>query len=93
MAQLVATGLSQACCQLVTVHGPGQEHYWVLIDSRLLIVLDMIEAFPGLSVPIDSLGIVGSGAYLGGLGLRLGTQTVYVYGAKRPAERLLEVRV
>lgn len=93
MAQLVATGLSQACCQLVTVHGLGQEHYWVLIDSRLLIVLDMIEAFSGLSVPLDSLGIVGSGAYLGGLGLRLGTQTVYVYGAKRPAERLLEVRV
>lgn len=78
MAQLVATGLIQACCQLVTVHGPGQKHYRVLIDSRLLIVLDMIEAFPGLSVALDSLGIVCSGAYLCGLGLRLWTQTVYV---------------
>lgn len=74
MAELVVTGLSQACCQLVTVHGPGQKHYRVLIDSRVLIVLDMIEAFPGLSVALDSLGLVGSGAHLCGLGLCLGTQ-------------------
>lgn len=59
----------------------------------MLIVLDMIEAFPGLSVALDFLGIVGSGAHLCGLGLHLGTQTVFVYGAKRPSERLLEVRV
>lgn len=50
MAHLVATGLCQACCWLVTVHGPGLKHYRTLIYSRLLIVLEMMEAFPGLSV-------------------------------------------